>query len=244
MKKTYLSLIALTACAFTSMAQTDLGIGNFDAGYAYNSSTGMISDIYFTIVSNENSGATNFKVGIYFVPSGATTLDDAFLLDSKTVPSISGNAAIDVEDWDIDVNQVEEIESGNYRLLVAVDYDEKVSENNEDNNNLFISSQGNDLSYTKKGGNTGIPEMPGVSALKVYPNPAAGNLNISIAVEQPQLINCSINDITGKVLSTYTIYATSTGSLNSIDISSLPKGVYTLQLNGSKGSIMHKFIKL
>ncbi|MES2689080.1 MAG: T9SS type A sorting domain-containing protein [Bacteroidota bacterium] len=242
MKKIYLTILAAAAFSFASKAQVDLSIGNLDAGFAYNSTTGIISDIYFSILSNENKGATNFKVGIYLVPKSATGLDDAFLLDSKNVPSISGNASIDVDSWTVDINKIEAIESGTYRLLVAVDFEKDISETDEDNNNIFISEQGDDLTYTKKG-SSGIKETMGLTTFNVYPNPATEMVNLDIASVKNGVVTCNVTDLTGKLVSTKPLQVSTSGSFNQLDLSALPKGIYAVQLINELGSITKRIVK-
>jgi hypothetical protein len=225
----------------------DLSIGNISAGYEYNQSTGIIKDIYFTILSNENDGATNFKVGIYFVPPGATSLDDALLLESANVPSIGGNASKDVTNWTINVNNVSNVPpNGSYRLLVYVDSDKSITESDESNNGLFISAQGDDLTFTA-GSTTGINDLQNIIlSVSSFPNPSNTTSKLTFSLAQNTTGGIQVFDIQGKkivdVLNENTTLLAGSHCID-IETGNLNSGVYYCVLKTKEGSYTHKLIK-
>lgn len=72
------------------------------------------------------------------------------------------------------------------------------------------------------------------TAIQLYPNPVAEVANLTITVTKSQQVQGRIIDNTGRVVKqmTWNLNAGSTNSL-SIDVSSLEKGTYFLQLNGA-----------
>ncbi len=231
---------------FTTQAQ-DLSIGNISAGYEYNQTTGIIKDIYFTILSNENTGASNFKVGIYFVPPGVTSLDQSYLLESSDVPSISGNSSRDVTNWTIDVNKVATVPpNGTYRLLVYVDNEKVITETNESNNGLFISTQGNDLKFTAST-SSGINDVKNNSlSFSSFPNPVISNTEISFSLKQNNTGSIHIYDITGKeMMNVITENTTFLAGKNTIPLNTqyLPAGIYQCVLQTNEGIATQKIVK-
>lgn len=71
-----------------------------------------------------------------------------------------------------------------------------------------------------------------LSLLKVYPNPTFGNINI----DGLEISNVKLFDLNGRLLKVYQ-------SASSIDISTLPKGIYILKLMVSANLVTKKIIK-
>ncbi len=78
--------------------------------------------------------------------------------------------------------------------------------------------------------------------LQVYPNPANDVMNIILQNTSGQ-INITFRDLTGQVVSGYTLYETD--EKISLDISNLPAGLYMYTIKGEYYEIATgKFIKL
>jgi FtsP/CotA-like multicopper oxidase with cupredoxin domain len=90
-------------------------------------------------------------------------------------------------------------------------------------------------------GHVAIDEANASSSLKVYPNPAAGRLNISWeeAASKPESIR--IMDLSGRVLLT-PLPKNQISAIQTIDISSLPSGIYLLQMETAIGSSHHRVV--
>lgn len=80
-----------------------------------------------------------------------------------------------------------------------------------------------------------IDKVNVLQATKVYPNPSSQQITISNIIEDTEL---SIFDITGKIIIS--------GSLsfddNTVDVSKLSKGIYTIMLNTKHNSKTHKLV--
>jgi hypothetical protein len=72
----------------------------------------------------------------------------------------------------------------------------------------------------------------------VYPNPADGIVNVSYFGAWNPAMSIEVIDITGKTVSAYTTTAYS----YTLDLSSLPAGVYTLKFTGSTETAMKKIV--
>jgi bacillolysin len=76
--------------------------------------------------------------------------------------------------------------------------------------------------------------------LKVYPNPVSNILNVSVLGDMSGAkTNIQIIDLAGRVLVT----KNNTGTIQSIDISKLPKGVYMLRATNGVKEVIAKFTK-
>lgn len=78
-------------------------------------------------------------------------------------------------------------------------------------------------------------------SVSLYPNPSTDNLNIIISNADVTTIQFRIVDILGKVV--FENKEFNSNNINTINISSFPKGLYTLQIIGFSESINQKFMK-
>ncbi|MGP8217229.1 MAG: T9SS type A sorting domain-containing protein [Bacteroidia bacterium] len=81
------------------------------------------------------------------------------------------------------------------------------------------------------GSAVGIPDLSSNESIKVYPNPATDQINISISGNSIALQNVAVFDITGRQLMTEKVDANS--SLLTLDVSKLSEGAYFLKLTGN-----------
>ncbi len=84
---------------------------------------------------------------------------------------------------------------------------------------------------------TGVMEIPAGDAVKIYPNPVKDELKIESG--ELRVENIEILDVSGKKLSTSDVHI----SANSINVSTLPKGMYFIQIQTDKGVVTEKFTK-
>ena len=89
--------------------------------------------------------------------------------------------------------------------------------------------------WVVKLGNTARINDLGENLVAVYPNPVKDIL--TIAVQNTQIQNISILDITGKLVKQYT------GITNTINVGELVSGVYFIAVNTDKGVYQSKFVK-
>ena len=81
---------------------------------------------------------------------------------------------------------------------------------------------------------TSLNPVPDRLISKIYPNPAHSVLHISC----PGIFNYSLYNSSGALLKT----VINNRDLSGLDVSSLPRGVYIIQLHTKKKSESHKFI--
>ncbi|HXP52451.1 MAG TPA: T9SS type A sorting domain-containing protein, partial [Bacteroidia bacterium] len=80
-------------------------------------------------------------------------------------------------------------------------------------------------------------------AISLYPNPAADKLNIEFNLQNPEgETTIKINDLLGKEVLTTSTFLTSNKTIT-IDINTLAKGVYFIQVVNDTTTKVFKFIK-
>ncbi|GAB5416949.1 MAG: hypothetical protein Crog4KO_18160 [Crocinitomicaceae bacterium] len=92
--------------------------------------------------------------------------------------------------------------------------------------------------------NIGLEELSNVSALNVFPNPAADEVSVSFNVTASSDVTVEVLDMTGKVLETVMDAANVTGTQNSsVNITDYAAGMYMVNITTNQGSIQRKFVK-
>jgi hypothetical protein len=88
----------------------------------------------------------------------------------------------------------------------------------------------------------GIEENEFVNNMNIYPNPANNNLNLSFNINTPQNISIKLSNVTGQNVYSET-HSNFNGVFNkNIDVSSLSKGVYFVNVLTEKASITRKIV--
>ncbi len=80
--------------------------------------------------------------------------------------------------------------------------------------------------------------------VSIYPNPAKDNLQIQVESKVKSPLQILVLSVDGKVLLSYNFTANEETTLQRINISTLPKGIYFLKINNSKNDQIIKFEKL
>ena len=90
----------------------------------------------------------------------------------------------------------------------------------------------------------GIQEMPGLTSLSLFPNPAKEQLTLTIGTDQP-ITGCklSIRGILGQQIHDQNLEVNGGANSVNIDISYLSTGIYFLCLQNGKESVTRKFVK-
>ncbi|MBK7681993.1 MAG: T9SS type A sorting domain-containing protein [Bacteroidetes bacterium] len=78
--------------------------------------------------------------------------------------------------------------------------------------------------------------------VRFYPNPSAGLFNLSIAGEYRGDVLVTIADMTGKIVDVKSMYKNGSGMVTLLDLSSLPKGIYTGTISTSEGVKTEKLV--
>jgi hypothetical protein len=206
-----------------AIAQVDLAIGNVNGGYdSYNSSTGKITGVYFDALNNENGKAASFRIAIFLVdPNDFNTRYEVHSINDSN--GQNGNTVVEYTGIDIDFNNNKDIPEGDYRLLVWIDVDKSIFETTEDNNALYLTAKGSDLSFTPS--SAGIQNNGSLSNfISAYPNPAFNEINFSI--DNITHADAKFIDITGRTIKETIL---NQGN-NNVDISDFATGIYYCQL--------------
>ncbi|MFO7616005.1 MAG: T9SS type A sorting domain-containing protein, partial [Bacteroidales bacterium] len=77
-------------------------------------------------------------------------------------------------------------------------------------------------------------------AMRLYPNPTDGQVTLEVLSEQPGRANVRIFNIAGQVVTDETHELSAGKWVRQLDLSQLPKGVYTLVIKGDGQSITEK----
>jgi hypothetical protein len=80
-----------------------------------------------------------------------------------------------------------------------------------------------------------------VKTVKVYPNPNAGSFNVSVTDKNLGSVRLILTDVAGKTVYENTVKVNGAEDIK-IETSNLPRGIYNLQLNSSKGMQMSKVV--
>ncbi len=88
---------------------------------------------------------------------------------------------------------------------------------------------------------TDIDELNGANAFNIYPNPTKGILSVSMASTTANTV-LTIVDVQGKVVFTKTNFNTSSGVVETIDLSGNDKGIYFVNFTNEQTSIVKKVV--
>ncbi len=214
-----------------SYAQNDMAIGNISAGWnTYNSSTGVITGVYFDVLNNENSNPGSFDVKVYLVDPNDYNI--TYTVWSYTDgDGQGGNTVVTYDNIDIDFNNTSGIPGGQYRLAVCVDPDNAISETDENNNCLFISPQGNNLTFNPSTASID-PSGSGHNGVTLYPNPARTLVTFKVDNNWGKT-SIQLSDISGKIVKSTELSLSTTD----LDISDLTQGLYIYRIVGMDGKI-------
>ncbi|HEY6162266.1 MAG TPA: T9SS type A sorting domain-containing protein [Bacteroidia bacterium] len=90
----------------------------------------------------------------------------------------------------------------------------------------------------------GMPEYVEAHAVKVYPNPTTGKLNFTFEENVNDALVIELYDVLGNKLRTVRMEDALSGKTNTIDISSLPAGIYTYTIRSDKKLTTGKVFKM
>ena len=228
--KTKIGISLVCALAIGTTNAQDLAVGNVSAGIdSYNETTGEISDIYFDILNNESDDVDDFRIAIFVVDPD--DFSNHYEIHSISKDGQYGNTVVNYSNIDVNINDTPNIPAGDYRILVCVDEDDDIFESNEDNNCLYITMPGDDITYTPSVGETSSVDEQTEISLELYPNPTHNTLTVKTTLNESALFE--IVDLNGKVIVTKQMSATTT-----IDISDLQNGLYMYRLIKKEGTLL------
>nr|NQU91783.1 C10 family peptidase [Bacteroidota bacterium] len=108
------------------------------------------------------------------------------------------------------------------------------------NTNGNIRGQGWEASYTI--GNVGIGDITNFESLRIYPNPVKDLLTVTFTTVPVDEVSLSINTLTGVKVYTETLTNFNGYYNNKLDLSSLAKGIYFLNIRCETGNIVKKIV--
>jgi hypothetical protein len=88
--------------------------------------------------------------------------------------------------------------------------------------------------------NVGINEIAGISALSLYPNPAATSCNLSILSEERMAVTMTLTDMVGAVVGNDKWELAAGATMHSLDLSNMAAGMYTITLKTESGNLTRK----
>lgn len=234
-KITLIIMFIIVCMGINKLVAQDLVPG---INYSYNppGSNGIITDITVDVCNNESTSASSFDVGIYLYDPNTTNY---WILDERTVNSLSGNACITISNWDININNTPNIPAGSsYRIGTWVDSGEVISESDEDNNAGLM--QGN-ISYTPSSG-TGIADAAAApNLLQNSPNPAQSMTRFNFSLAGDSDVKLHIFSTSGQLVDTPVDQKLQAGDHTfTYDCSTLAEGVYYYTLTTTSGSVTKK----
>jgi len=221
--------IAGLMIAGSMSAQVDLAIGNIDAGWDTYNTAGQITGVYFDVLNNENGSSGAFDVMVYLVNPNNSN-ESYVVYTYNDANGQNGNTVVTYTDIDIDFNDTPGIPAGEYRLAVCVDPDDDITETDENNNCLYISTQGNNLVYNPS--TTGL-DVYNNDAVSLYPNPAQDFVSIRFNSELENYV-LTVSDITGKTVKSV-VLTTAQAQLNVTDLTA---GIYFYQVVSADGKVV------
>ncbi len=107
--------------------------------------------------------------------------------------------------------------------------------------NGSITGKGWEVYYPQRK-NLGINDDADIRALRIFPNPTSGEVNISFFNEQPEPVTITLISVQGNTLFSETNKSGTGRYTKSIDISNYPKGIYLLQIRTEKCLTLQKLI--
>ncbi len=121
--------------------------------------------------------------------------------------------------------------------------------NNPDSCIISLSSSGatgsaadylsiDDLSFS---GTTGIADAKDISSMSVFPNPASSYVEAGIRLDGVKTFSYRITDMQGRLVQSATDI--DAGIRAVIDVASLPKGSYIMEITAGKGVYQSRFVK-
>jgi hypothetical protein len=231
-------VIAMMAIPTTILSQVDLTIG---INYAYNPPTNcnnQITSLSTDICNNGSSSAGSFLVGIYLYNPSTS---EHWVLDVTTLNSLSGNACVNINNWNIDMNQYASLPApgSNYRIGVWADTANAITETSKSNNASLLSGN-----IQVCANSTGlILKKQTVSELNVFPNPSNGDAELQMNLSQAEKVNVLIMDITGKKITEAFKGELMAGDhFIKLPTNALKNGVYVVSVNTATNMTQRKLI--
>jgi len=90
---------------------------------------------------------------------------------------------------------------------------------------------------------TGIEKYDSfLSNMNIYPNPSTESITLNLNLKSPQQITIEITDLTGKLIRSRNVGTLQGESIQTINVSGIAKGTYTVRVVGERGIEVRKII--
>jgi hypothetical protein len=83
-----------------------------------------------------------------------------------------------------------------------------------------------------------------MSKMKIFPNPMSNTLNIEFPGERKATYFVELDHIDGSMINIATVQPDEKETQINFDVSSLPKGIYFIRVDSSKGMFIEKILKV
>ena len=205
-------------------------------------SQGGTVDFYFSL--NNNPGVTvNGMLGIAFVDENDNIL---YTQKIKTIELLAGYIYC-LPEVELTCQIPNNFESGNYLVRIAV--------NDQDGWHLIKNPSGSIDVLPLQIGTLGIGEAKEMDKIVIYPNPTGGELKVTCyrhcgldpqSTENEKIAGQARNDI--RSVDIFDMlgkrqFSTFNFQLSTLDISSLPSGVYFIRIQTENGVVVRKVVK-
>jgi hypothetical protein len=147
MIKIALSILGLMALSFHLTAQDRKPANVYPSNLEdnmyyekYDARSGVVSGIHFLILSDGNSSkdaTPAFEVSLYLLPVGSTNPEDAVIARVYELPGLYHMGSREYENESLNLNSIEGLKEGAYRMGLWVNSNSAFEENPDDNAMLF-----------------------------------------------------------------------------------------------------------
>jgi hypothetical protein len=201
----------------------DLTPDQFNYSYGPPAANGIITNIQYTVLNNSNSGSAPFDMTFFLFDQ---TTSNYWVIGTAYGGGMGGNGSANYSIPSININSTPNIPAGNnYVLELWVDYQNAVTETNENNNILVF---GGVITYAP----TGISSRQiDKQSVKCMPNPANDQARVDFKLTENIPVTIQLFDMNGRlVLNGADSDMMEEGEHSIIlDTENLPEGIYVLK---------------
>lgn len=238
MKTTFTKLFAGAAFLIGTLntSAQDL-VPGFNYSYNPPGSDGIITGITIDVCNNESDAASSFYVGMYLYDQSSSNY---WVIGETNITSLSGNSCITISNWDIDINNANNIPAGTYRLGIWADSQEEITETDESNNAGLLSGN---INYTPSA--VGLKSSNAAQLFcEAAPNPAVDFATVSFTTRESGKVSITVfNELGQQVFIAAEENITAGKHSYTIDLSSLESGMYFYSVRLNNSVVTRKLIK-
>ncbi len=235
-------MIAIPALLSAQTAKNNLAVDlTIGINYSYDppsNCNNLLGNIDVDVCNNGANSAGSFLVGIYLYEPAT---QKHWVLDQTTLNSLSGSACVNINNWNINMNNYASLPApgNNYRIGVWADTADVITESNENNNASLLS--GNIQVCAAPNGIRTLSRV--ASAFHLFPNPMINNGSLTFNLSKAENVSVTIYGLNGKmVLKAFEGNLMAGSQKIDLDVSKINEGVYFTEIKTSEGIITRKLI--